>query len=69
MWSSVGVAGALACVGAYSARVLIMWIALRGTKPTERAEIIRALNDATPRAAPRTRAVGRSVPERVPDRR
>lgn len=60
MWSTVDVAGALAMVGIYSARVRIMWIVPRGTKPSQRAEIIRARNDAMPRAAPHTRAVGHS---------
>lgn len=56
MWSSIGVAGAVALplLGVLArSRVLIMWIALRGTKPSERPAIIRALNDDRSGAAPR----------------
>jgi hypothetical protein len=59
MWSSIGTVGAVAVLAMTCGRALIMWIALRGTKPSERPAIIRALNDAKPRAAPRARAVGR----------
>jgi hypothetical protein len=46
MWSSVGVTGVVALLAVTGGRVLIMWLALRGSKPSERPEIIRALNDA-----------------------
>jgi hypothetical protein len=52
MWSSIGATGALALLGVVAARVVIMIVALGGTKPSERPEIIRALNDGTGRGLP-----------------
>ncbi|MDX8053826.1 hypothetical protein SK571_31035 [Lentzea sp. BCCO 10_0798] len=62
MWSNIGATGALALFGVVAARVVIMIVALRGTKPEQRAEIIRALNKEPGPARPRRR-------ERWPARR
>lgn len=62
MWSNIGATGALALLGMVAARVVIMIVALRGTKPSERPEIIRALNKEPGPALPRRR-------ERSPARR
>lgn len=43
MWSTIGATGAFALLGVVAGRVLIMVVALRGTKPSERPAIIRAL--------------------------
>ncbi len=50
MWSSIEAVGALTLLGAATVRITVTWIALRGTKPRERAEIIRALNEGGARA-------------------
>lgn len=47
MLQSVGIVGALATAGVIVRQVLILAIALRGTKPAERPAIIRALTDFT----------------------
>jgi hypothetical protein len=44
MIGSVGLVGLLATLGVVVGRVVIMAIALRGTRPAERPAIIRALN-------------------------
>lgn len=62
MWSNIGATGALALLGVVTARVVIMIVALRGTKPEERAEIIRAVNKEPSPVLPRRR-------ERSPARR
>lgn len=55
MLSTVGLTGALTLT-VVSGRVLVMLIALRGTKPSERPAIIRALNEKVTRNTnPRTR--------------
>ncbi len=45
MLDSVGIVGALATAGMIIRHVLLLAIALRGTKPSERPAIIRALTD------------------------
>lgn len=60
MWSSIGVTGVLALLGVTGGRVVIMWLALRGTKPRERPEIIRALNDGGAKIRRSRRAVDNS---------
>ncbi|MGK3208971.1 hypothetical protein [Amycolatopsis sp. MEPSY49] len=57
MLESVGVVGALATAGMIVRQVLILAIALRGTKPSERPAIIRALADFTHAARPRRKSV------------
>lgn len=49
MLESVGIVGALATAGVVVRQVLILAIALRGTKPGERPAIIRALTEFTHR--------------------
>ncbi|MFC0112208.1 hypothetical protein [Kibdelosporangium aridum] len=46
MLSRIGATGAMALVGIATARTVAMCVARRGTKPTERPEIIRALHNA-----------------------
>lgn len=58
MWSSIGATGVASVVGLAACRVLIVLIALRGTKPSERAVIIHALNDGLTRALPRRKRAG-----------
>lgn len=62
MWSSIATLGPLAALGFLTfrslggSRVLALLIALRGTRPEERAEIIHALNaGTTPRRPSRRR--------------
>ena len=48
MWATLGAVGAVGVLVTLSSdvgRVLGLWIALRGTSPADRPEIIRALND------------------------
>lgn len=59
MWASLGVAGtvgALVTLGVVTGRVLGLLIALRGTSPADRPEIIRALNDTVARTLRRRTA-------------
>jgi hypothetical protein len=59
MWSSIATLGPLAALGFLAfrsvggSRVLALLIALRGTRPEERPEIIHALNAGTERRRPR----------------
>lgn len=64
MWSSLGAVGTVGTLVTFcvvAGRVLGLMIALRGTSPAERPEIIRALNDSGARAIQRraVRATGR----------
>lgn len=51
MWTTLGAVGAVGAVGVLVTlcsdigRVFGLWIALRGTLPADRPEIIRALNE------------------------
>ena len=64
MWSSIMTLGPLAALGfppfrsLTSSRVLALLIALRGTRPEQRPEIIHALDAAT--GPPRPRRRGRT---------
>ncbi len=57
MVENVGLLGVLATVGIVVGRVLVLAIALRGTQPSQRPAIIRALTDFA-RPVPRTNRSG-----------